>query len=531
MSFMSPLPDGSMDKLNDAILEFTSLFAQFMLLGYFEVAIEMAKEKAAETVEDDPEQLLELPVPDWTIKSGWMTKEGGNYHSWKKRFFVARNEADKFVIEYYSSDKCLDKEKKGWINCSGYRAAKDNSKKPNGITLTPWDDERRAWHMACETPAEQDEWISVFENATWHAKPSGDPDEMVQRAFEIAFNKLKTARGFWYSFRFDRSPAEMLAKLLVMDLDREVVREILAGVSTPGSIGLSSAKAAARKMLVASCTTAAAGAWSGSKPALDLAKTVVEEKVIPGIQPIIDAQVALQEQIVGVITAVISPVTNTLRDTVFTPLMAMVLGPMSEAFKAAIKGFSTQVGSKKAELKEEKVYQGMISDVSYSYWHASPMVEAYQIIRNLDETALGKFCEAIPGVSAWSFIYKLDSMLRDLLRRAIYTMHKFCADMDPDAALAKTLLLLVHDGKQRFQAVVSQGMKYMVGDFFDENLVQPCVELVKPVSEAIPEAFKTILSVEGLLEESLNSLLKNVIKGCTSEGAASSSNSIDSWEA
>jgi len=205
----------------------------------------------------------------------------------------------------------------------------------------------------------------VFENATWHAKPSGDPDEMVQvrerktrvilllqflvvgtflhflassssssltntqftknihvchvclclifiiifihqppinplstnhtnqphhtttnhinhypkRAFEIAFNKLKTARGFWYSFRFDRSPAEMLAKLLVMDLDREVVREILAGVSTPGSIGLSSAKAAARKMLVASCTTAAAGAWSGSKPALDLAKTVVEEKV------------------------------------------------------------------------------------------------------------------------------------------------------------------------------------------------------------------------------------------------------------
>jgi hypothetical protein len=45
------------------------------------VAIEMAKEKAEEKVEDDPEQLLQLPEPDWTIKSGWMTKEGGNYHS------------------------------------------------------------------------------------------------------------------------------------------------------------------------------------------------------------------------------------------------------------------------------------------------------------------------------------------------------------------------------------------------------------------------------------------------------------------
>jgi hypothetical protein len=102
------------------------------------------------------------------------------FSRWKKRFFVARNKADKFVIEYYASDKCLEKEKKGTINCSGYRAAKDNSKKPNGITLTPWDDERRAWHVACETKEEQDEWISVFENATWHAQPTGDPDPMVQ---------------------------------------------------------------------------------------------------------------------------------------------------------------------------------------------------------------------------------------------------------------------------------------------------------------------------------------------------------------
>lgn len=109
--------------------------------------------------------------------------------------------------------------------------------------------------------------------------------------------------------------------------------------------------------------------------------------------------------------------------------------------KAAIKGFNTQTSSKVANLKDEKVYQGLISDVSYSYWSESPMVESYQIIRNLDETSLGTFCDAIPGVSAWSFIYKLDSMIRNLLRRAIYTCHQFCADMEPAAALAKTLVI------------------------------------------------------------------------------------------
>jgi len=91
-------------------------------------------------------------------------------------------------------------------------------------------------------------------------------------------------------------------------------------------------------------------------------------------------------------------------------------------------------------IKDEKVYQSLISDVSYSYWPESPMVESYQIIRNLDETSLGTFCDAIPGISAWSFIYKLDYMLRDLLRNAIYTCHKFSLDMEPAAALAKTLV-------------------------------------------------------------------------------------------
>jgi len=147
-------------------------------LGFFEAAIQSAKEEAEAKQEDDPDQLLALPVPDWTIRSGWLQKEGGLYHSWKKRFFVARNEADSFVIDYYSDDKCKDQ--KGSINCCGYRATKDSSKKPNGIKLTPWDDERRPWFIQCETPEEQTEWMSVFENATWHAKATTDKDPLVR---------------------------------------------------------------------------------------------------------------------------------------------------------------------------------------------------------------------------------------------------------------------------------------------------------------------------------------------------------------
>jgi hypothetical protein len=527
---MSFVPEGAMDKVTDRASEFSALFSQYMLLGFFEMAINQAKEEAEQKVEEDPEQLIPLPVPDWTIKSGFLSKEGGNYHSWKKRFFVARNEADSFVIDYYTSEKCLDKEKKGTINCAGYRAKKDSSKKPNGITLTPWDDERRAWHIACETPEETDEWMSVFENATWHAKPTGDPDPLVQGAFEIAFNKLKTSCGFYYSFHFDRAPEEMLTKLLVMDLDREVLRDILNEVTTPGSLGITAARAAVRKVLVQACSTACIGAWKSIGPAIDLAKNVVEEKIKPNVAPIIEAQVALRDQIVTTITSVASPVTDKIKDTIFVPLMGMVLGPVTEAFKAAIKGFNSQATAKLGNLNDEKIYQSMISDVSYSYWHESPMVESYAIIRSLDEQHLGTFCDAIPGVSAWSFIYKLDSKIRNLLRRAIYTLHKFCADMEPAAALTKTLSQLVHDAKICFAQVVSEGLKYMIGDFFDENLIQPCLELVKPVAESIPETFKSLLSVEGLLEEALNGIVNNTIKSCTYDSAMAAAANVDGWQ-
>jgi hypothetical protein len=177
---MSFMPEGAMDKMNEAITNFTAKFAAFMVLGFFETGINQAKAELESAPEDDPDQLLALPVPDWTIKSGWMTKEGGNWTNWKKRFFVAKNKAEDFIIEYYDNEKCLPGGKKGFINCAGYRATKDGSKKPHGITLTPWDDERRAWYLQCDTAEEQTEWMSVFENATWHARPTGDPDPMVK---------------------------------------------------------------------------------------------------------------------------------------------------------------------------------------------------------------------------------------------------------------------------------------------------------------------------------------------------------------
>jgi hypothetical protein len=153
------------------------------------------------------------------------------------------------------------KKKKCSINCAGYRARKSELKKPNGLILEPWDDDRRSWAFCFDTPEERDTWLSIFKNGCWYAKPTGDPDPMIDEAFRIAFDKLRAARGFWYSFRFDRAPEEMLAKLLIRDLDRGIFRDILLEVTTIGGIGQSAARNAVRKVLVSSVTGACKAAW------------------------------------------------------------------------------------------------------------------------------------------------------------------------------------------------------------------------------------------------------------------------------
>jgi hypothetical protein len=524
------MPSGAMDKVNEATVEFTTQFSKYMLLGFFDVAISQAKANAdAKSESDDTEQLMKMPVPDWTIKSAYFTKEGGKVHNWKNRWFVANNKTDQFTIDYYTDENM--KTKKGTINCAGYRARKSELKKPNGIILEPWDNDRREWAFCFATAEERDRWLSIFENGCWHSEPTGDPDPMINKAFRNAFNKLRVARGFWYSFSFDRSPHEMLAKLLIRDMERSIFRDILAEVNTPGGIGQTTARNAVRKMLVATCTGSCKAAWQGCKPSLDLAKTVVKEKVIPQIQPIVDAQNTLRDKIVDTVGTVASPVTTVMQETIFSPLLDRVLAPMVEVFNEAIKGFH-RVASKEwgiEKVQDEKVFREMIDDTRYSYYHKSPMVEAYQKIRNLNDSVLDTFCSEVKGLNAYYFTWTLDSLCRGLLRNAIYTMYKLSKDgTDPAAAFTTTMEQLVHDAKLAFTRVVREGFRKMVNENFDQNLIQPCVKLVAPIQESIPEMFNTLISIDGLLEEALNMMVDNLIEECTAKSSASAIDGISS---
>lgn len=68
--------------------------------------------------EESSYQLIDAPLATEPLKQDFMVKLGAVRKNWKKRWFVAYNEADNFTIKYFAT-KAMKKEK-GEISLCGY---------------------------------------------------------------------------------------------------------------------------------------------------------------------------------------------------------------------------------------------------------------------------------------------------------------------------------------------------------------------------------------------------------------------------
>jgi hypothetical protein len=491
-------------------------------LGFFKVSIDMEKEKLKE--KESGQVLPELPEPDWIIKEGFMTKRGASSSGFKKRWFVALNKKDQFVIKYYVDKKTADAAKagteKGQISCAGYKVKTEDAQ--NAIHLVPYDDERREWVMHCDSKEDQESWSSVFQNACWHAEAVGHPDPLIQGAFVEAFKGLKSEMGIYHYMPHDRAPGEMLTKLLVADLSREILPDIMSKINTPGGVGKSMTVRMIRKVLVAICSTACQVAWKAVDPAAQAAAELFKATVLPMLSTLVQKQEELKGAIADAAVSVAQPAIDKFNENVFAPLLSGVMGPTIEAIKGAIEGFETCTKNKLETIGDDKTKEGLISDVSYSYGDDAPMRRSYEVMQEIDNGKMKELGQVVPGLCLWRFTWYLDSSVRDLLRRAIFKAHQEVKNgMDSAAALATAKGELLHDCVLAVKDVIYYGLKWLISDLIDENLIQPCRELVKPIDEMIPEAMKQFLSIGDLLVETLDGLLDKVLEALAGETAKS----------
>jgi hypothetical protein len=67
---------------------------------------------------NDDSSLLKADIPDQKIKSGFLQKVGNSIKTWKKRHFIALNQAENYIIKYY--DENDEVKEKGVVSCFGY---------------------------------------------------------------------------------------------------------------------------------------------------------------------------------------------------------------------------------------------------------------------------------------------------------------------------------------------------------------------------------------------------------------------------
>lgn len=150
----------------EVMTTFVPLYTKSFALGLIQQLRAEAEAKASDA---DGFQLLTPPVPSDVLRRGFVSKKGGFMSGWKRRFFVATNQADNFRILYFAAqeDQTDPRKKKGEIQPCGYRVkhlTMEEEVKEFGehaLTLKPYG-RRRQWFLRFDNAEELKEWTEVL---------------------------------------------------------------------------------------------------------------------------------------------------------------------------------------------------------------------------------------------------------------------------------------------------------------------------------------------------------------------------------
>ena len=148
-----------------------------------------------------PYQLVDPPPMDQVLKEGWMLKLGGVRKNWKKRWFVAHNEDQNFVVRYYEKQ---GGKIKGEISLCGYatrgfdEAELKKLKGEDGIACVKSGvSTARVWKLRMP-PSDVDEWKAALDTCAKKAKPPiGLTNKIGGEAFLSAYNNTRYGLSVW----------------------------------------------------------------------------------------------------------------------------------------------------------------------------------------------------------------------------------------------------------------------------------------------------------------------------------------------
>eukprot|EP00051_Salpingoeca_urceolata_P000643 m.35013 g.35013 ORF g.35013 m.35013 type:complete len:982 (+) comp10886_c0_seq2:109-3054(+) len=212
---------------------------------YYPYALLTATASELEPAPVSPFRLSEPPTAKRPLKTGYLTKEGFVKHSWKKRYFVVRQD---YTVEYFENEQAYlsHAKPKGTIACGGYtvfetldgfQAHTDDlltvrlgvcppHTKSCPVNTFVLDCEgRRPWYVAAESVQERREWVETFRLCGLRSSGLLDNAKEQREAFQSSLASCRRVGGLSDHNLVAGTEVEVLAAS-VMEKLRAAVLEV-----------------------------------------------------------------------------------------------------------------------------------------------------------------------------------------------------------------------------------------------------------------------------------------------------------------
>jgi hypothetical protein len=522
-----------LQESREIMTEFIKIFAIEYSKMYLVALMKSAKRTLAKEAAGPQWVLLKCDKapPSPPHKSGNVKKLSKYLKKWNPRYAVVKGD---YLIEYFESEAKYKAGAKplGIINMSNknlHRDANDTvlnrlialaekcglnvdeMPKPDkypDFTLEIFHERKGPIYLECENEEEWKSWCDIIERCRWHAPRY---NLYADKAHVFAFPKaLWRTRwelcmwGWWWGGGGEEAQIvdainDRIADIVLSKLDRKL--------TMPWS-----ARSKIRNKFIQTVdgivTTAVGPAWKAAYSGVEALRPEVEPKIKEGMQPIVDAQKAIQDEICKLVEAGSKDFINEKVLPHLAPLLDVVFSPVVDGFKGIMRAFDVALenGKERYESREDRLYMVWHHNYNSEYWDAErKMWDLYE--------PLWALRLVFEDIYPWSITGRARRRLRKTFDNALFTFETILEDGKEsgkswEQAAEETRGRLARDCRTGILRVLGQILFGVVENFFEKLVIRPARKLVKPLSDKVPQAIKDFVDPDDLLEELLYTILR-----------------------
>lgn len=510
----NPLTDENKEAITEMVTEISTFFSKEYIMAITTGCVAAAIADSMEEGEESPYQLLTAPPPSDILKEGVMKKRGAVRTGLKNRYFVAKNVADNFVMEYYENE--AQKKLKGSITLAGYWPYKlDDEEKQKyklnyGFKLHPYNDKRREWILGCETEDDEKDWINTLKKGCWNADPPKNEDEVMAEAFATAYTETRWEHGYYNWVPVDCSESEQFGFMVSAMLYDKLTHQFLEEV--PNTFK-NKARTAIDKFVIAT----AQAQWVPIATAATVAKDTIQGQLAKGVAPIADARKDLKGKVVDSISDTLNPAIAAAGEKFGSKLIGFIASPLTNASIQLIEDMSNLLKDDVDKAKAGENINGLMESRIRSalYYYSGPMKRANSTLYDLYDLMRSQHAMFPENFECYKLYNVLLSGFEKICRDTPYTLLKFMEGKSSDQlplALKDTLGKLANDLKVLSKSLLCESLNMILEEVVNENAKKPALELVAPLDDLVPEAMADILSPGGLVGEIIDDVLGGAIE-------------------